>query len=268
MNNIFELKRFGKVLKSDISFYWLQERMRFLSVLATILVVGWLMSKASVEDRAIFFLVVALTYSLFTLFKVYGGVNNKKGGADYLMLPASSLEKFISMVILAVICSPILLILAMLAVDTLLVTISNDFYSNQYMSFADIFNQATLKIWVSYLVTSTIFIYCNLLFKKSKVAKTILSIVLASMIIGSIGSSIAYSAIRSEFDKMQVVDNSDNQNGLIQFDNKTYYVDGEENNFYEAKYGWITDFIWVLFYGVLPVTMLTLSYYRIRRMQI
>lgn len=274
MNNIFELKRFGRLLKSDISFYWSQQWVRFLSVVVAVPIVGLLVSKTSVEERGMFFIFMALTYALFTQFKVYGGVNNKKGGVDYLMLPASSLEKFISMVLLSAICLPILMILSIFAVDSLLVAIPWDRYYSQYISFADIFNENMQRIWLAYIVTATVFIYCNLLFKKSKAAKTVLVVIVATIIMSSASFAIIYKAAETEIEKLELVDKSevssmtDSKNKFIYFEDKTYYVDDETSDILEAKYIWIVDVMEILFYGVLPVIMLTLSYCRIRRMQI
>lgn len=268
MNNIFELKRFAKVLKSDISHYWMQSWMRFLSVLAIIPFVGFITSNADEGERVSFYLFIALTFALFTHFHIYGGVNNKKGGIDYVMLPATSLEKFVAMILLSAIVSPLLLLSAIFIVDTVMVALPIRYYSDNYISFDILFNDSNMESCAAYLVSMTIFIYGNLLFKKSKVAKTIMTIVAAVILVGSVGSVVTYNVAKSEIEKMQVMDDSVDQNVSVNIINKTYYVDDYEEDIFDAKYGWVIDLMRVLFYGALPATMLTLSYFRIRRMQI
>jgi hypothetical protein len=124
MNEVFDIKRLGKLVQYEVVNY-MPRFFRTLLILASIIVATWLLSfTLSFEildyDRSL------LVKTLFTLaivispFIVYKDMNNRKKGYFYAMIPASTLEKLFSMVILCVVIVPLLTYAVLTGVDLLL----------------------------------------------------------------------------------------------------------------------------------------------------
>ena len=131
--------------------------------------------------------------------KVYGNANLSREGVGFAMLPASSLEKFISMFIYCAIVTPVVVFFGGFLVDTLLSLFPfggfeermhlytiNDLVdmvdnsegvvqsSNTVTSFRDVFPVWVLRttLYVGIVQWAAIFMLGNMLFKKHKAGKT------------------------------------------------------------------------------------------------
>ena len=131
--------------------------------------------------------------------KVYGKANLSREGVSFAMLPASSLEKFISMFIYCAIVTPIIVFFGGYLVDTLLSLFPfggfekpihlytiNDFVhmmdnsegvvqsGNMELSFGDVFPIGVMRtsLYMSIIQWAAIFMLGNMLFKKHKAGKT------------------------------------------------------------------------------------------------
>jgi hypothetical protein len=133
---------------------------------------------------------------------LYKTCNDSRKGIGYAMLPASTLEKFISMVIYCVIVTPIIYVAGSLAIDTILALFNGpykDFAASLYFDkFSQIeysFEQHGTKVMLDdalpifinnlspafmrvlsilgILMLSSIFMFGNMIFKKRKTGKMI-----------------------------------------------------------------------------------------------
>lgn len=136
-NDIFNFHRFGKYFASDLKTCAANYGLSLLSLavlapVATELIVtgfsllldltwqgAWLGLRVGVFATAMFCLIVTMPV------KCYGKLTDKQYGAFWLMLPASRLEKFISMLLICCIIAPALGLGIYIGVDTLICAIDH-----------------------------------------------------------------------------------------------------------------------------------------------
>lgn len=221
MNNTFNINRFGKILKHDgLNFF--PNFILALAILWAIPVVIYLftilmpteetihiynaMSRVSIID---FLLKIAIIIAPAILYKT---CNDSRKGIGYAMLPASTLEKFLSMVIFCVIVTPIIYLAGALAIDSILALFNGPYegfaaslyfdkyaqidYSIENHDVAGILDDTwpifienlsptflTVLSLLAILTLSSIFMFGNMIFKKRKTGKMIGILILLSIII-------------------------------------------------------------------------------------
>ncbi len=135
-NDVLNLNRFGRYLLTDIknaiSRYGIS-----LLVMATISVTGYLLAgfftmivgngwySLGVAGR---FSMMAITFFVLTLSapaKIYGFITDKKEGSSFLMIPASSLEKAISMILVCCVILPLVFFAVYMSLDQIICLIDN-----------------------------------------------------------------------------------------------------------------------------------------------
>lgn len=211
MNNTFNINRFGKILKHDgLNFF--PNFILSLAILWAIPVVIYLFTALMPTDGTVhiydamarinnidFLLKIAIIIAPAILYKT---CNDSRKGIGYAMLPASTLEKFLSMVIFCVIVTPIVYIAGALAIDSILALINGPYdgfaLSMYFDKFAQIeysFEQHGTKVMsddalpliinnlspafmrvlsiLGILMLSSIFMFGNMIFKKRKTGKMI-----------------------------------------------------------------------------------------------
>ncbi|MBO5420180.1 MAG: hypothetical protein J6A22_08890 [Bacteroidales bacterium] len=118
MNRIFNIKRFGRYLKSDIrsctADYGLS--LMLISLMGVIIYIGTILMglifNGTWEGPGVGFRLTAFAVCMFVLVvtmpvKCYGKITAKKEGSDWLMVPVAKTEKFLSMVIMTVFIVPV-----------------------------------------------------------------------------------------------------------------------------------------------------------------
>lgn len=211
MSNTFNINRFGKILKHDgLNFF--PNFILSLAILWAIPVVIYLFTALMPTDGTVhiydamarinnidFLLKIAIIIAPAILYKT---CNDSRKGIGYAMLPASTLEKFLSMVIFCVIVTPIVYIAGALAIDSILALINGPYdgfaLSMYFDKFAQIeysFEQHGTKVMsddalpliinnlspalmrvlsiLGILMLSSIFMFGNMIFKKRKTGKMI-----------------------------------------------------------------------------------------------
>lgn len=211
MNNTFNIQRFGKILKHDgLNFF--PNFILSLAILWAIPVVIYLFTALMPTDGTIhiydamarinnidFLLKIAIIIAPAILYKT---CNDSRKGIGYAMLPASTLEKFLSMVIFCVIVTPIVYIAGALAIDSILALINGPYdgfalsmYFDKFSQIEYSFEQHGTKVMVDdalpliisnlspafmrvlsilgTLMLSSIFMFGNMIFKKRKTGKMI-----------------------------------------------------------------------------------------------
>ena len=194
MNKTFDIKRFGNVLRHDAMSY-LQNLGWTLVVLLAIPILIWFILYINMDDieavvnygRYGFLLVLAIIAMILAPSRLYKNANDSRKGIQFAMLPASNMEKFLSMSIYCLVVTPILYLVGAVAIDCILTLIPG---KNPYggFVFGEIFDTiivmveltddldlSPLPFYQAFLLLSyvSIFMFTNMIFKKRKVSKTI-----------------------------------------------------------------------------------------------
>ena len=124
MNNNFDLKRFGQVVAEDWKLY-LRRFGVTLIVWASLPVLIWITSlvfEVEIDPgaRAGFIAAFIIATVMTVPANMYGKANLSRDGVSFAMLPATSSEKFLSMVLYCSIVTPLFCGLGAWAVDSLL----------------------------------------------------------------------------------------------------------------------------------------------------
>ena len=130
-NNVFDFGRFGKYLTFDLRNAWSNFGLGILILAAMPLIIyignilfnnmwGGSWSSPALLTRVSFLSVTAGLTAIVFPSKLYGMLTSKKEGTDYLMVPASTLEKFCSMILVSVVIVPVVFLVAYYCLDGLL----------------------------------------------------------------------------------------------------------------------------------------------------
>ena len=191
MNEVFDIKRFGKLVKYEVMNY-IPNFFKSLLIFASVIVAVWILSLTIDIDfmsagrqglvSALFTLALALSP-----FIVYKDMNNRKKGYLYAMIPASTLEKIVSMILLCMIVVPVLSYAVLTGTDLLLWLFTKTGVGSFYgIEFFSPFSDDVIKVanWENpYQVLDSMLYYVNIvaytimfntIFRKNKVLKTIL----------------------------------------------------------------------------------------------
>ena len=191
MNEVFDIKRLGKLLRYEMVNY-IPNFFKSILIFASVIAAVWILSLVVDID----FMSAGrqgLVGTLFTLavalspFIVYKDMNNRRKGYLYAMMPASTLEKLVSMILLCVIVVPVLSYAVLTGTDLLLWLLTKtgmgSFYSIEFFNpfsddvvkFANLENSYQLLDSILYYVNIVAYtIMFNTIFRKNKVLKTIL----------------------------------------------------------------------------------------------
>ena len=193
MNEIFDIKRLGRLIKYEATNY-IPNFFKSLLIFASVIAAVWIFS-LTVDFNVCPHSRAGLVNALFVLaivlspFIVYKDMNDRKKGYIYAMIPASTLEKLLSMIVLCVVIVPLLAYAVLTATDLLLWLLSKagigpflhmEFYNpftavklvdDEYL-LPHIYPVFDSIIYFVNLIAYTIMF--NTIFRKNKVLKTIL----------------------------------------------------------------------------------------------
>ena len=207
MNNVFDLQRFGNYFLYDL-------RRAKNNYAVSLLVIGLLPVALYIITQffslvtgngltelsdipkfiAVFAGIVAVMMSAGA--KIYGSITEKRSGSDYLLLPASTLEKWLSMILIVCVVLPVLLFVLLTLSDGIMSLLLPNSYGDRVLSldFARGALDAVMDkegfyvnlpaiMFLNWCETLLIFTLGAVCFKKSKVAKTLLCLLAFSMVI-------------------------------------------------------------------------------------
>ena len=253
MNNTLDIKRFGKILKHDGLNYF-PNLILTLAILWAIPVVVYLFtSLMPTDDTEHIFDPFGRVNVIDTILKIaiiiaparlYRYCNDSRKGIGYAMLPASTLEKFLSMVFYCVVVTPIVYIAGALAIDSILALFNGPYegfaatyYFDSFAQFNHsienahiVFNEddalllfnsmsptmLTVLGLLGMLTLSSTFMFGNMIFKKHKTGKTIGILILLAIIFMII--SVNYAATHEYvFERMA-------ENGTTEFVKRFLYI--------------------------------------------
>ena len=217
MNNTFAFNRFKNLLLKDGKMYirnFGTNLIVFCCLNAIFWVFNLLFGSSSVQG---FRFGMLCTWTALAMMmvpeKAYGKANLSREGVGFAMLPASSLEKFVSMFIYCAIVTPVVVFFGGYLVDTLLslfpfggfekpihlYTINEIVHmidnsegvvqsSNMELSFGDVFPVGVIRtsLYVGIIQWAAIFMLGNMVFKKHKAGKTFASYLGISYVLSTI----------------------------------------------------------------------------------
>ena len=217
MNNIFDIKRFGNYLAYDLRragnnygisllVLGLMPVILFIFHILTCLLRWGTVNSMSAEFKIIVFSTVLFVTAVLAGVKIYGSITDKRTGSDFLMLPASTFEKWLSMVLMVCVVVPVALLAISIVSDTLLSWIFPAYYGdgaiagvcgdafNDFINSEDAFFNIPAILFLGWCGSALTFTLGGIYFKKAKIAKTFLSLfalgtlimIIATFIVGSL----------------------------------------------------------------------------------
>jgi len=192
MNDIFSSKRFGKYflydLRSFISRYWvalvilaLMPVIIFLERLLFAGVLGWHGGNLSPsgEGRVAVFMFCCVMLCISVPYVCYGRLTDKAEGTSWLLLPASTLEKYLSMVLVCMVVAPLVYIAVYICADALVCLATGDrSIASQalHMRSEDIYPGAggLWLLWANLAIASAFFLLGSIFFERNKILKSLL----------------------------------------------------------------------------------------------
>lgn len=129
-SEIFNFNRFWNYFLFDLKQMWRNHTgpAVFIGGLGVIVYVIWVLlsllftqswTGPSLAARAVIFIVALLILVLYQS-RTYGYLTDKQKGSAWLMIPASSLEKFISMLLITLLVIPLLFVVVFLVADSII----------------------------------------------------------------------------------------------------------------------------------------------------
>lgn len=200
-SEIFSFKRAINYLISDIKSCISNFGLNFLTIclfmpigvyLLTILYCTFFSSpvEANMELRSVLFVICVAILVIRTPTNCYGKITDKKYGSFFLSIPASTLEKYISMVLISAIIIPICGLFLFLFTDSLLclfdprlgeslfknIVYANLFDTTGFFLEGENIGVSAVLMLDDYIGACLLFLLGALVFKKNKTAYTILSV--------------------------------------------------------------------------------------------
>ena len=177
MNNRFDLKRFGQVVAEDWKLY-LRRFGVTLIVWASLPVLIWITSlvfEVEIDPgaRAGFIAAFIIATVMTVPAHMYGKANLSREGVSFAMLPATSSEKFLSMVLYCSIVTPLFCGLGAWAIDSLLTLLPFGGFKEFVFPFTmEYLGHNLLFAAMLFFTESSLFMLGNMIFKKRKTGKT------------------------------------------------------------------------------------------------
>lgn len=138
--------------------------------------------------------------------KCYGGLTEKKTGSQWLMIPASKLEKFLSMVLITAVVIPMIAFCVSLGLDALLCAVDHTCGSSLISAFIS----ADQKI-NSIISLSLSFLLGAIFFKSSKTVKTFLVL----FALGTVTMTVLFLILFNGVNMAELVENETLANEIV-----------------------------------------------------
>lgn len=211
MNDIFDFRRFGKYFAADCKRILHTDWpaiviLSFFGVLVYAFALSWnwiFFQDSPYLDatvRSLIFGMATCALCLYIPSRCYGHVTDRRKGAAFAMLPASVPEKVLSMLLNCLAVIPAVYIIVYLGSDALLCSIDKScgesIITHKFIEFSEL---DTIGISKSDILTSMVFnlplgiltfLLGALVFKKHKISKTVLALLVCSVAIGLSSSAV------------------------------------------------------------------------------
>ena len=188
MNDIFDFGRFGKLFVYECRNY-LPRYMKGLVVFSSVLFAAWMLTIAMdfpLRDRRDIISVLYTLAIFLSPYFIYKDMNNRKRGYSYAMIPASTLEKLLSMTLVSIFVVPVAVYVSLTLTDAVLYALSSMgigeflqfyFYNPFESSFGFVFDEYDApvgSIAMASVSSITVAMMFNSIFRKNKIIKTVL----------------------------------------------------------------------------------------------
>ena len=268
MKEIFNINRFFKLVQKESS-ERLHMMLKISAIFAALIAAYWLFiiifsngeASSMASSRVSYIYAVVVITMFLAPFNLYKNYNHRKSGLDYVLLPASVMEKYLSMLINSVILLPLFTLFLTLLTDTIITTITPKIFIGYAVTNLDL-GKAVIQGYAEVLIVQLGFIYCNLLFRKHKVTKTLLSMIGLYTLFAAVLVFLVTVVFKSDFEMLQKMGNNTIRiNGLNDFVQLKEF--GEFSTLFKTLF-----YTWqIFFWGLLPAWFLSGSYYRMKNLQ-
>lgn len=218
MKDKFQFRRFFTYFRYDLVQMW-RVHGRTLLIIACLGVLSYVLNilfnlifTQSWEPQGTAFRVsmIVVAYTILELFmaRVYGQLTERKAGSAWLMIPASRLEKTVSMLLTVNIVIPVLFLAVYLSLDGILsladptfgpslAVTAGQFLSQAKDGLGEVMLDSPITVSGASLVgllilgnavNFTFFLLCGLCFKKNKIGGALLVIFLLSVVLSILGA--------------------------------------------------------------------------------
>ena len=204
MKEIFDIKRFGKYFAFDLTNAWEKYGFTFLIlgffpvIFYAVMMLIQLVFGGSAATEPTVYRILPMFIILFVCLgfgaKVYGGVTERRSGTDWISLPASALEKTLSLLLVTCIVLPACLLGVLFLSQAIVSAFVPDLpplfsFVGDIISKTgeeDFFCNVPLILWLNWVESILIFTLGALCFKKNKVGKTFLCFLAFCFIVSSL----------------------------------------------------------------------------------
>jgi len=265
MNDFFSINRYYKLLKKELT-----ERSSVLIKIAgifSLLIFGyWLsillfnMQPLGINFRSNYIFFATFISMVIAPFNLYKDYNHSKRGIDYVMLPASVSEKFLSMTSITVIILPLIVFFSILLTDTILSAITPSIFTGNLIS--NLWNNEDLlsKV-VNYLIIQQGCIFGNFLFRTNKIFKTLFTGAGLYIALALIMVFMLTVLFKEQMDTLSNMNTQIKVNKFSELINQG--TSGELAGILKGVY----NFAMVTIYGIFPTVFITGTIYKMKTQQ-
>ena len=203
MNEIFNFNRFWTYFKYDLKQMWRNHSKAAIMIggASAIFYVIWVLASlvftqhwsSPVIYARVGVFILAFTILELYMVRSYGYLTEKKAGSNWLMVPASKAEKFVSMLLMVCIVIPLLFFVTYLAIDGILALVDPtykgallvsgiDAYSELIRGISEFSTESPITFTPASIIFSLViglfcnflyFLLCGICFKKNKLVGVI-----------------------------------------------------------------------------------------------
>lgn len=220
MNETFSFKRFAAYFKYDIARMWHVHGKALLlfSLIGVMTYFVWVFfglifgggwKAPGFEVRIVVFLILSFIVEIY-MARLYGYLTKKHEGSSWILLPASKAEKFVSMLLQALIIVPVCVFAVYLCADWLLCLIDHGCGQSLIAGYSELFNSSfgdenmveamnvmglsplgfLLISIVGGFVNYLFFLLCGICFKKNKIIFGFLIIFALSVVMSTLSAIV------------------------------------------------------------------------------
>lgn len=228
MDNIFNINRFEKYFVYDLKNLWNRFGLNIIiiglfpvilylvcGITSSITLHGWqtLEFPGRLALSWVPFLILTIAFGA----KTYGHLTKKMSGTQWLLVPASRLEKFISMILIAIVVAPAAFMAVFFLSDGLLSLIDpnygealitaniNEFIADETDGVLFFPARGFWILWTAMITNIVAFLLGALCFKKGKVGKTILVLMLLGMVFSWISIGVTRMMVDMDPEQLEML---------------------------------------------------------------
>lgn len=218
MSDKFNLNRFGKYLAFDLKSHWKENAIYlvtpliwpvafymivlFISALGqdgiSALFNGTPLARPEIVPRCVVFAIMTVAFLVSFPAKSYGFLTDKAKGSEWLELPASRLEKFLSMMLISLVVIPTIFFCGYLLSDALVCLVDQRCGDSIIKGWTQLDTDSFVRFnakgaWLLVSITLqavSVFLLGALIFKKGKVAKTIIALFVLALVLFTIMATV------------------------------------------------------------------------------